>query len=175
MNNLFYSLITLAIALVFLLTGIVGVLIPWSPEVREGLIRFIKEDYVTISLFGLILLIVAAAIIANIFMSMRRRYYHLSSGARGIAIDETAIQQLVNAYWLQNFPGKDIPSRLMLKNNRIHLSAELPITPIDEQGPLLERIRQDLQDIFTHVLGYNSEFFLSASFQPPPRLPAPEK
>jgi hypothetical protein len=171
MNNLFYSLITLAVALVFLLTGIIGVLIPWSPEVRDGLIRFISEDYVTLSLFGLLLLVVAAAIIANIFVGMRRRYYHLSSGARSVAIDESAIQQLLNAYWQQNFYDKDIPSRLILKNNRIHISAELPQTPENEQKALLEKIKEDLQETFADTLGYHSEFFLSISFRPNTQLP----
>lgn len=165
MNNLFYSLITLAIALVFLLTGIVGIMIPWSTEVRAGLVRFINEDSVTISLFGLAFIIVAAAIIANIVIGMRRSYYHISSGNYGVSVDEAAIQQLLNAYWQQTFPGQDIPSRLTLRNNHIHIAADLPYTPADEQTLVLERIRQDLRETFGSVLGYTSEFYLSASFQ----------
>jgi hypothetical protein len=114
----------------------------------------------------LTLLIVATAIIANILINMRRRYYHLSSGKRGIAIDEVAIQQLLNAYWHQNFPGQDIPSLLTLRNNTIHINVELPGIPIDEQEPFLERTTQDLQGIFANILGYNSEFFISANFKP---------
>lgn len=165
MYNFFYSLISFIIALFFILVGIVSIMIPWSENVRADLIRFILEDSLAISLFGFAFLVIGLAIVINILLNSRRSYYHVKSGESAIAVDEAVIQQYLTIYWKQLFPDSDIPYKLNLKKNRIHLSVDLPYHPQEEQRLLLERIRQDLRRLFSSQIGYADEFSLSASFQ----------
>lgn len=164
MTNFLSSLITFTIAIFFTLLGIVCVMIPWSGEVRFGLIRFILEDSLAISLFGLAFIVVGLAIVTYILLSSRRQYYHIKSGSHAVKVDESAIQQYLSLYWKELFPSQDVPCRLALKKNRIHITVDLPHVPLLEQRPLLEKVKQDLHEIFANNIGYEDEFFLSASF-----------
>jgi hypothetical protein len=147
------------------LIGLVGILIPWSINVRTLLTRFIFEDSIAISLFGFSFFIIGLAMFVHIMLNMQRRHYRISSLKGPATVDETLIQGYLNTYWKQLFPENDIPCHLQLKHNKIHIAVDLPYCPIQEQKPLLERIRKDLIGIFAKVLGYKEEFFLSASFQ----------
>lgn len=166
MNNLFYSLISLAIAIFFIMLGIISVMLPWSPMVRTDLIQFILEDSIAIFIFGFCLIIIGLAVVINIAFSARRSYYRLRSGPKSIWIDESVIQDYLNSYWKDLFPQSSVPNRLIMKKNKIHLVADLPYIPLAEQKELLERIKTDLTDLFGTFLGYRETFYLSASFQP---------
>lgn len=167
MRNVLYSLSSLLIALFFVLLGVVSVMLPWFPMVRNELIRFILEDSLLIFFFGFAFIVIGAAIIANIVLNAKRHYYHVRSGPKSIAIDETIIQQYLDSYWKQLFPQVHVPNKLTLKNNKIYLIADLPYIPQEQQQDVLERIKNDLADIFTTTFGYKEQFYLTASFQPP--------
>jgi hypothetical protein len=172
MNNLFYSLISLAIALFFLTLGIMCMMLPWSPIVRSDLIQFILEDSIAISLFGFGFAIVALALIINIGFSTRYNYYKVRSEPNAISIDETIIQEYLNTYWKTLFPQSTIPSRLKIKKNRIYIIADLPYIPLQEQKQFLEKVKAELNDLFSTILGYRDVFYLSASFQTEQKKPS---
>lgn len=165
MSNFFYSLISFIVAVFFIMLGVIGVIIPWSPGVRTDLIQFILDDSLAISLFGFASIIIGLAIVTNILLNTKRRYYRIRSDKNSIEVDETVIQQYLQAYWKQLFPDSDIPSRLSLKNNKIHIIVDLPPIPYGQQQLLIERIKTDLRSTFAKMLGYHHEFYLSASFQ----------
>lgn len=165
LRNVITSCIGMAGALFFLMLGVVSILLPWSPKARTDFIQFILEDSLAISLFGLGLITVGIGIAINIIMGARRKYYHLRSGSRSILIDETLIQDYINAYWKQIFPKNHVSNRLTLHKNKIHLVADLPYIPIGEQKQLLERIKNDLAEHFSNFLGYRQSFYLRARFQ----------
>lgn len=169
MSNFFYSLISFVIALFFMLIGVVGMMIPWSINIRNALATFIFENSLAISVFGFTFFVVGLAIVVNILLSTQRRYYKINSLNSSTSVDEAVIQQYLHTYWEQLFPKTDIPCHLTLKDNKIHIAIDLPYLPIQEQRPLLERIRKDLIEIFSRILGYRDEFFLSASFQTKPK------
>src|SRR5262249_55002532 len=156
--------ISFVVALFFALVGIVCMIIPWSENVRLSLAQFIFEDFWTISFFGLALFVVGVAIATNVILNSRRQYYYIRSTDNLVAVDETVIQQYLANYWKQLFPDREIPYRLALKKNKIHISVDLPQLPLAEQRQLLERISQDLTQFFSKTLDYRDEFFLSASF-----------
>lgn len=166
MSNFFYSLISLLTAIFFILLGIASVMLPWSPFVRTELVQFILGDSITIFLFGFAFIIIGLAIAINIILSSRRKYFHLHSGPKSIWIDETIIQDYLITYWKQLFPQSEVPSKLTLKKNKIHLIADLPYIPLDQQKDVLERIKNDLSELFGTFFGYQEPFYLSASFQP---------
>jgi hypothetical protein len=148
-----------------MLIGIVGVMIPWSNNIRNLLTKFIFEDALAISLFGFAFFLIGIAIAADIILNIKRRPYTISSLKGQAMVDEAVIQSYLNEYWMQLFPNTDVPCHLFLKDNKIHITVDLPYLPIQAQKPLLERIRKDLVGIFAKILGYKDEFFLSASFQ----------
>jgi hypothetical protein len=165
MNNLFHSLIIFIAALFFIMLGIVGIMIPWSSGMRMEIIQFILEYPLAILLFGVALVVAGLAIAFYILFHARRRYYYIYSGSHTAAVDEAVVQQYLNTYWKQLFPNRDIPNRLTIKNNKIHITVDLPFLPPHQQQLLLERIKQDLRGTFAKLLGYHNGFSLSASFQ----------
>jgi hypothetical protein len=174
MNYFLYSFGRLVTALFFILIGIVGILIPWSIQIRHLLARFIFEDFLAISLFGFAFFVVGLALVIHFLLGTKRRYYKISSGTSSTAVDETVIREYLTTYWERLFPEYDIPFQLFLKDNKIHVTVDFPYLPIQEQRPLLERVRNDLTKMFIKVLGYKEEFFLSASFQTTPPTPSHE-
>lgn len=168
MINFLYSLIQFVIALFFILVGIVGMMIPWSSAVRTKLVQFIQNDALAISLFSFAFLIIGTALATYIIMNSKRRYYHIRSDKYTVKVNEAIIEQYVSSYWKQLFPNRDIPSHIVLKKNKIQITADLPYLPMDQQQNLLERIKADLETLFKQQLGAKSEFNLFASFQAKP-------
>lgn len=165
MSTIFYSLISFVVAIFFILIGVISIMIPWSPSVRTDLIQFILEDSIAIFLFGFGFIIIGLAIAINILQSSKRRYYYVRTGNNSVSIDETLIQEYLNSYWRSLFPQHDVPTRFTLKKNKIHVFADLPSLPVPQQKILVDRIKRDLNDIFSKILGYQNDFMLSISFQ----------
>jgi hypothetical protein len=169
MHNFFYSLISFIIAIFFILVGIVAIMIPWSADIRTSLVQFILEDSLAISLFGFAFIVIGLAIVVNVLLNARRHHYHLRSGDKAIAVDESLVQQYLELYWKQLFPNNDVPSRLAIKDNIIYVHVDFPYLPVDQQRPLLERVRRDLKIKFEKTIGYKEDFHLYATFQPEPK------
>lgn len=160
---------SLFVAFFFIVLGLIGILIPWFPMVRTDVIQFILEDSLAIFLFGFCFVIIGLGCVFYIALNSRRHYYHVRSGPYAVQIDENLIQDYLETYWKQIFPHSSVPSRLQLKKNKIHLTADLPFIPPEEQKATLEKIKEDLSQIFASFLGYKQTFYLSASFQKEPK------
>jgi len=163
-NHLLFSLFSLISAIFFLLLGIFAVMVPWVPALKVSIIRFLQENSIVISLFGFAFLIVGTAIVINIILGTKRRYYHVKSGQNAVSVDENLIKGYLETYFHDLFPGQEIPSHLVIKQNKIHVMADLPTIPMEEQKDILEKIEKDLGEVFTTVLGYRNEFYLNISF-----------
>jgi len=166
MVRFFSSLMSLAIALFFIFFGVICVIIPWFPDAQTTLIQFILEYSIAITFFGTGALLIGLAIVINILLNAKRRYYSVRSGDSSILVDEALIQEYLDSYWKQLFPDHSIPNHSTLKRNKIRIKADLPFLPEPQQKLLLERIKNDLKNIFAEVLGYQNEFTLIISFQP---------
>jgi hypothetical protein len=129
------------------------------------MIEFILENSIAISLFGFGFIILGSIMVVNLYIGAKRSYYYVRAGNRSIAIDEEIIQQYLHSYWKRLFPLEEIPTRLVLKKNKIKIIADLPHTPASEQKHFIERIQHDLEDIFSRILGYSHEFVLAINFQ----------
>jgi uncharacterized protein YjeT (DUF2065 family) len=165
MYNFFYSLISFFIALLLILTGIIGLIIPWSGSIRAYLIEMITNDSLALSLFGFAFVIIGTAITANILLNSRRSYYHIKTSDGTVLVDEGIVQEYLKIYWRELMPEAQIYSRVTLKNNQIAIAVDFPFVPKPGQKPLLEKVRVDLQDWLRRFLGYQDEFHLHATFQ----------
>lgn len=167
--SFFSSLLSILLALFFLLLGVICIVIPWSMDVRAHLIQFIIEEGVAISLFGCAFFAIGVGIILNSVLNARRHSYVVKSGEHGFTVDEQVVQQYLDLYWKQLFPANDVPMQLFIKKHKIHIAIELPFLPLPEQKPLLERIKDDLAELFATKLGYYKEFSLAATFKAKPK------
>ena len=95
MYNFFYSLISFIIALLLILTGIIGLIVPWSGTIRGFLIQTITEDAFAISLFGFTFVVIGTAIASYILLNSRKHYYHIKTGDSSVLVDEGIIQDYI--------------------------------------------------------------------------------
>jgi hypothetical protein len=169
MNSLLYSFIRFFIGLFFILLGLIGIILPWSNAVRLAVIQFIQDEPLTLSLFGLSFILIGLALLTHLLMASKRHYYQVRSGDQSVTVDQSVIQQLVEAYWKERFPDRDIPCELRLKKNKIYLTADLPYLAANEQKPFLNQIKRELESHFKQLLGPQAEFNLFVSFQDEPK------
>lgn len=164
MFNFIYTFICFILSAFFFLLGIICLILPWSAAVRTDLIEFILENTTAIGLFGLGLFIIGSIIMINLILGFKKCYYYVHSAKYSVAVDETLIQQYLQSYMKQLYPQHEIPTRLIIKKNKIKVIADLPYTPRLQQPIIIERMQQDLNDIFKRILGYTNDFFISISF-----------
>ena len=166
MTHFLYSLITFCIALFFILFGIIGIILPLSTGMQTLAVNLILQQPVLIFLFGISLLAIGIVTALNIMLGTRRQYFHIKVQGQPVSVDSALIQSYVKTYLDDLFPGKEIPFQLKLKKNKISVIVDLPAIDESQQSALLDRISDELRELFTSFLGYKHHFHLSASFQP---------
>lgn len=164
----FYLASHLILGTFFLVIGIYGISLPWSPFLREATTQFIEENSLILSLFGLGLLLIGLSIMIHAILSSRRHYAYVKTGKHAILMDENLIEQYLEAYWKEHFPLLQIPFFLTIKKNSILIEADLPFMPDSEKQVFLEKINKDFSDIFGKVMGYMHEVDFIANFKPEP-------
>lgn len=164
MFNFIYFFTWFVLAAFFLLLGIICLILPWSAAIRTDLIEFILENTTAIAIFGLGLFAIGCIILVSLFLRFKKRYYYINSANYAAAIDETVVQQYLHSYMKQLYPKHEIPTRLILKKDKIKIIADLPYTPVTQQQAIIDRMHHDLNDIFKRILGYSNDFLLSISF-----------
>ncbi len=165
MRHFFYSFITFFIALFFIVIGIACMLIPWINVIESAVIQFLIQNTVAIFLFGFAFFIIGCSFIGQVILSSKRKYYYVRSGSNAVSVDENLIQECLATYWKAKFPKEEIPFNLILKDNKIHITVDLPYVAKEQQLMTIERIENDISHIFASTLGYRNEFFLNVSFK----------
>lgn len=165
MIHFFYSLITFFIAIFFVILGILGVVIPYSPSLRQEALSHLLDHSPTLFLFGFSCTAIGIALLANIITQSRRKYYNYTIGPNNISVDESIIEQYLTNYWKEIFPDHDTPYKLRVKENIIHLTVDFPIEKEEFPKGGVEEIKNDLRHLFDTTIGYTSPFSLSVSFR----------
>jgi hypothetical protein len=176
MIHFFYSLIAFIIALFFIMLGILGLLVQISDSIRSDVIGFIIEDTLILSLFGIACILIGCAIVFYLLTGFKKRYFKIrSKDNNAFYLDESLFQDYMKNYWKQLFPKQDVPNQVVLKKNKVLITADLPYVPEAQQKTLLSRIDRDLKEMFTRLLGYRQEYVISISFQSEPEVVKPTK
>lgn len=166
MIHFLYSFVVFIVALFFILLGLFGIMIQASHQIRSEVISFILEDSFLLSLFGIASILIGVAIVFHLAAGFRKRYIKIKSkNQQAFYLDENIFQDCMKGYWKQLFPSQDIPNHVVLKKNKVFITADLPFVPAAEQKALLTRIDNDLKDLFSRFLGYRQEYVISISFQ----------
>jgi hypothetical protein len=141
-----------------------SIALPWSIFLQNAIIRFITENTLILSLFGLGFALSGVSIFIYTVISTKHRYTFIKTGNRSILIDENLIEQYLKKYWRELFPQKEVPFQLVIRKKFVQVAADLPAMSENEQKAILEKINQDFSHIFEHLLGYPHEVHLIASF-----------
>ena len=166
MGHFFYSLLSFVIALFFLMIGVVVALIPLSSEIRTDIVSFILEDSTILLIFGVPCLLIGIGILFNAILGLKRHSYYIKSKNLLVRIDEGVVQDYLDTYWKQLFPNQEVANKVSIRRSKVYIVADLPYMPVPDQKATLERIQNDLDDVFSQTLGYHKEYFLDISFKP---------
>lgn len=163
-GGVFFTCIALLFVIFLCLGGIILCVLPWATKIRELLAHWVLDHSSVLALVGLGLLSLGVLLAVAMASMQRRRLYHLKMGDMSVAVSEELLEQYVVEYWKGLFPEVTVPTDVWVNARGIHISAELPSVPFEEQKPLLQRLEQELSEVFRLVLQRDEEFFLSASF-----------
>lgn len=163
-GRFFYLITSYILGAFFFVSGIVGIILPWSPHLKQAIAQFILENTLVLSLFGLGFALIGLSIVIYALLSSRRRYTQIRTGAFSLVLDQNVIQNYLEAYWLENFPESHVSFNLAIKKNSIQIVADLPYVPEADQKIFLEKVRNDFSELFGRIIGYPNEVHLIASF-----------
>jgi hypothetical protein len=164
-TRFFYLAANFILGAFFFVMGLYSIALSWSPSLKDMTKRFIEENSLILSLFGLGLLLIGLSVIINAIFSSRRHYAYIKTGKHAVLMDESLIEQYLNAYWKEHFPLTQIPFFLTIKKHSIQIEADLPYMAEPEKQIFLERINKDFSDIFGKVMGYPNEVHFIANFK----------
>ena len=165
LGRFFYLSISLITGSFFIIIGAFSILLPWSIYLQQETIRLITENALILSLFGMGFVLIGLSIMIYTILATRHHYIIVRTGNLAVAVDEAIVHQYLEAYWQEQFPGRQIPFHLKFKKYALQITADLPTLPLEEQSIFLEKVKQDFTDIFGRLLGYPHEIHLIASFE----------
>lgn len=170
----FFSLtVSFILGTFFFVVGAFGIAFPWSPLLQQATVRFITENTLILSLFGLGFALTGLSIVIYTILNTRRRYAYLKTGKYTVALDEILLEKYLETYWKEKFPHHSILYTLTIHKHSLQIEANLPFLPESEQRLLLEKMNQDFTDLFGRVLGYPYDVHVIASFEAEPAYPKP--
>lgn len=164
-GRFFHLAISFIIGTFFFTVGVFSIALPWSSHLQTATLRFLTENTLILSLFGLGFALVGLSIVIYTFLSTRHRYAHIKMGRQAITIDENLIEQYLEAYWKEKLPHYQIPFYLIIHKQSLQIVASFPSFSEVEQQLLLEGINQDFKGLFENLLGYPHDVHLIASFE----------
>lgn len=168
MNNIFYTIISFIVSILFILTGVVCVSLPWLPDVHTSILRFLIENTLFISLIGLLILAAGVAALCYTILNSSRGTFYIKRGNYSVGVDRKVLEGHLVQYLKELYPSEEIPHQLIIRRRKILISTDFPYRPKNEQEPLAEKIYDDLTQLLEEKFGYKKELYLSISFQPAP-------
>ncbi len=164
LHHFFRNLINLSQAILFLILGAIGVIIPWSARLQEVATQFIQDRRIAVFIAGLGFLAIGVVLLISWRQLYKRHYYYVRSGKRSVAIDEKLVDGYLRTYWQDRFPELDIESQASLWNQQLQILVHFPPVPKPEQKQILTQVQNEVDELLTYYLGYHEPFRLTATF-----------
>lgn len=169
MNNIFYTASSFIVAILFVLTGIVCMSLPWLPQVHASILHFFMENTLFISFIGLLLLTAGGAALSYTVLNSMRRTVYVRKGSYPIGVNRRVLEGYLLQYLKELHPSEEIPHQLIVRRHKILISADFPYRPKNEQEPLTEKIYSDLTEMLDEKFGCQKDLYLSVSFYSAPK------
>lgn len=136
----------------FLAFAFLAFIFPYSNRWTFQLLEFIFENPLWMTLLGILSLGIALLILQSVFSIVKHRSISIRTGPLSVVMNEKVIRSYMDQYWKKKFPDSPIPFDIKIKKKKILITANLPNIPLEK-----EQIKEDLVDIFGHLLGYPHE------------------
>lgn len=158
------------LAAFFVLLGLISLIFPWSASIRTQVVGFLLSNSLILTLIGLSFLMIGLGVILQMLNGLKRRYVVLKEKGPKTEISEEVFEDYIKLYFNELFPKTNVPLRVQLKKKKAKVIADLPYIHEEEQEPLLNRIEDDLTDIFRELIGWRHDLLLAISFAPRPKI-----
>lgn len=165
LGRFFSLLISYITGSFFLVIGAFSMILPWSPFLQQETSRFLTEQTLILSLFGMGFALIGLSLVIYSILSTRHHCVIVRTGTLAVAVDEAVIHQYLEAYWEEQFPQSHISCQVKFKKHALQISADLPSLPPEEQRIFLEKVKHDFRELFGGLIGYPHDVHFIANFQ----------
>ncbi len=166
-SHILFSALHFFLLTLLCLSGVLGILLFFSPLARYQLAEWIAHDSgVEVLFFGIGLLTLGFLLMLLSMRLYRTRYYQVQMGflSHTAQVDLEVVRSLVCRYWQNNFPAMKPDIDVLLRDETtLELFAELPNLDKEEHDKLLKKIEGDLSRQFMRHLNYRKPFYLTIS------------
>ena len=160
------ALYGIILALFFILLGVMGIILPWSTNIRTEVVDFLLSNTVLLTLFGFAFLTLGLGVIFQMIHGLKRKYVTIKTDGPKTKLSEEVFEDYLKLYFEEIFPKTEVPCRVTLKRKKAKVMADLPFVAESEQEPLIRKIEEDLSDIFRELVGWRHELLFAVSFAP---------
>ncbi|TXI40271.1 MAG: hypothetical protein E6Q59_03740 [Nitrosomonas sp.] len=156
---------TVLLSLIFIFLGFASIVIPWSQGTREATLLFLEGSKVTLCLFGIAFVVLGSSLLVHQLLGLRPRRYYLRSGSQSTAVENQVINDTLQAYCSERFPGRAVLSNVQIGSKQLSIALTLPPAPKELQKPLLNELEKEIREVLDRIFGYQKTFALTAIFE----------
>jgi hypothetical protein len=158
-TTLFFQLIlNLCLALLLFVIGVACALSSYTQEFYKQLLADFAEHIWAIPLIGILLMLLAWAIVRWTFPLMRKGHFEMVVGQTRVWIEQGVFEKMLKEYLAEKFPEKVLSAQAFMRGQTLELIAEVPSKTSDEE---VERMSADLRSCLQREFGYIGSFSLS--------------
>lgn len=163
-GNVLFSAVHFFVCVILLALGGSLVAVAKIDHLKILISSVVFEKASTLANAGYLVLAGAGILFFCLSLMHRGRSYSFKMKNNKVSMGKSLIQNYVEAYWKTLFPDtKLIPEVLIYHRNKIEVFAQLPDLKEEEQTQLLEKIENELGELFAEKLGYEKDFQLTIS------------
>src|SRR5687768_7062474 len=108
----------IVLALFFIVLGLLGIILPWSPTICTEVVDFLLSNTITLSIFGFAFLVIGITVLVQIIQRRKRRYFTRHQKALEIDVSEKVINDYLSVYFRDLFPLTEVPCQVILKKKK---------------------------------------------------------
>jgi uncharacterized protein YjeT (DUF2065 family) len=162
---LYRALTTFLLAAFFIAVGIIGMLAPWWLNFRKAIMAVLEQGGVTLSLFGMVFALIGIGLLMLLSSRFQQKSYYIRSGPYSVSVDPNVLQNTLQAYCQERFPGYQVASQAHISNDKLSIAMQLPRIPKESHKHTLNQIEKELREVLVNVFGYRKRFDLIVNFE----------
>ena len=138
-KNFFLKVFSLLSSIFLLFIGVFILFITWASQFREATVKTIEHRPEFFTIISIVFLITSIVILVVHHFVRKKHYYKIEMGKHNVSINKNVIEKYVTYYWNELNLEKEIQSQVIVKNNKLHIIADFPSIPINQQGKHLSK------------------------------------
>lgn len=159
------GLVNLFLGSGFIAAGICCVILWWSEDYRQTFLNLLQNRPSILAAAAALFLLIGISLVVKLCLKWRRHRYVISEGSLSVAVEDTVFENYLKTYWKQEFPEGSVSYTIKVKPKKIFIDAELPAAAEEERLSMVEKVENDLTELYQRFLGYTGKVQLTASFE----------